>query len=374
MNGWTEKLPSGRYRARHRVKGVGLASADHTFKTKAAAEAWLIDQMARLQRGAYADPALGRTAFADWVPRWEAARVHLRPSSRAAADSLMRNHVLPFFGPLPVARVETNDVEAFVSGLIAKGLAPATVRQAYLVARGVFASAVRSKALAASPCQGVKLPRIERPELRVLSPAEIEDLAARVEPRYRALVLVGGYAGLRWGEAAALKDRRVNLLKRSLTVAETLSDVAGVVSFAEPKTRASRRRIALPRRLADGLTQHLEAFPPTRDDGLLFTGPAGGPLRRTNFRRRQWLPAVAAAGLEDVRFHDLRHSHVALLIDLGEHPKTIQGRLGHASISTTLDTYGHLFEGLDEAAAERLDAAIDPHRSSLSDIGHVQVR
>ena len=194
MNGWVEKLPSGRYRARHRVKGVGLASADHTFKTKSAAEAWLIDQMARLQRGAYADPALGRTAFADWVPRWEAARVHLRPSSRAAADSLMRNHVLPFFGPLPVARVETNDVEAFVSGLIAKGLAPATVRQAYLVARGVFASAVRSKALAASPCQGVKLPRIERPELRVLSPAEIEDLAARVEPRYRALVLVGGYA------------------------------------------------------------------------------------------------------------------------------------------------------------------------------------
>ena len=359
MYGWTERLPSGNYRARHRVKGVGLTSADHTFTTKAAAEAWLIDQMSRLQRGAYADPALGRSTFAEWVPRWEATRVHLRPSSRAAAASLMRNHVDPFFGSRALSRVQVNEVEAFVSHLVAKGLAPATIRQAYLVARGVFDLAVRSKALASSPCQGVKLPRIERPELRVVSPAEIEDLVAAIAPRYRAMVLVGGYAGLRWGEAAALKDRQVNLLKRSLTVAKTLSDVAGVVTFTEPKTKASRRRIAIPRRLANGLAQHLEAFPPS--NGLLFSSPAGGPLRRTNFRRRQWLPAVAAAGLENVRFHDLRHSHAALLIAQGEHPKVIQSRLGHASITTTLDTYGHLFEGLDEDAADRLDAAIEPY-------------
>ena len=108
-------------------KGLGVARADHTFETKSAAEAWLIDQMARSQRGAYADPALGRLAFADWVPRWQAARVHLRPSTRATADSLMRNHVLPYFGPRPLARVQTDEVEAFVSTLIGKGLAPSTI-------------------------------------------------------------------------------------------------------------------------------------------------------------------------------------------------------------------------------------------------------
>jgi integrase len=80
-------------------------------------------------------------------------------------------------------------------------------------------------------------------------------------------------------------------------------------------------------------------------------------LHRTTFRERFWLPAVRAAVGEPFRFHDLRHTHVALLIGQGEHPKVIQQRLGHASIRTTLDTYGHLFEGLDEAAAERLDAA-----------------
>jgi integrase len=80
----------------------------------------------------------------------------------------------------------------------------------------------------------------------------------------------------------------------------------------------------------------------------------GGPVRRSNFRRRVWLPAVQASVGEPMRFHDLRYTHVAMLIAQGEHPKTIQARLGHRSISTTLDTYGHLFEGLDEAAADRL--------------------
>ena len=82
----------------------------------------------------------------------------------------------------------------------------------------------------------------------------------------------------------------------------------------------------------------------------------GGPIRRTNFRRRIWKPAVKALVGEPCTFHDLRHSHAAILIAQGEHPKVIQERLGHASIKTTLDTYGHLFDGLDEAAADRLDA------------------
>ena len=97
---------------------------------------------------------------------------------------------------------------------------------------------------------------------------------------------------------------------------------------------------------------------------LVFSAPSGGPIRRNNFRRRIWLPAVEKSVGRPCTFHDLRHSHAALLIAQGEHPKVIQERLGHASIKTTLDTYGHLFEGLDGAAADRLEAtfaAADVH-------------
>lgn len=87
----------------------------------------------------------------------------------------------------------------------------------------------------------------------------------------------------------------------------------------------------------------------------MFTGTDGGPLRAANFRHRYWAPAVRKSVGEPCRFHDLRHAHAALLIASGQHPKVIQGRLGHASIRTTLDTYSHLFQGLDEAAADALD-------------------
>jgi len=93
----------------------------------------------------------------------------------------------------------------------------------------------------------------------------------------------------------------------------------------------------------------------------VFTTPDGQLLRRTSFSRRTWAPAVAASVGEPCRFHDLRHSHVALLIAQGEHPKTIASRLGHTSVRTVLDAYGHLFEGLDRAAAERLDSIVSQH-------------
>ena len=142
-----------------------------------------------------------------------------------------------------------------------------------------------------------------------------------------------------------------------MTVAEALTEVRGELAFKAPKTAASRRTVALPGSLVSVLRDHLSAWPAV-GNGLVFTGAEGKPMRRTNFRRRAWGPAVAASVGEPCRFHDLRHSHAAMLIAQGEHQKTIQSRLGHASISTTLDTYGHLMEGLDQAAAERLDAAV----------------
>ncbi len=86
-----------------------------------------------------------------------------------------------------------------------------------------------------------------------------------------------------------------------------------------------------------------------------MTGANGGGLRRSNFRNRVWLPAVAVTVGPPCNFHDLRHTHASLLIREGLHPKVIQERMGHASIRTTLDIYGHLFPGLDEAAADALD-------------------
>jgi integrase len=107
-------------------------------------------------------------------------------------------------------------------------------------------------------------------------------------------------------------------------------------------------------------------------DGWIFPAPDGGPLRSSNFRHRVWAPAIRGSGLEGLRFHDLRHAHAAMLIQQGEHPRLISERLGHSSISVTMDVYGSLFPGMDEDAANRLDevmrTAEAPDGSSVSNL------
>ena len=167
------------------------------------------------------------------------------------------------------------------------------------------------------------------------------------------MVLTAAYTGLRPGETAGLRIESVDLLRRSIIVSGTISEVRGKVHFGPPKTKRSARTVAISRSLAQEIGTHIGHY--ASPAGWIFPSPNGQPLRRTNFRRRIWLPAIAAAGFEPLRFHDLRHTHAAVLIAQGEHPKVISERLGHSSITVTLDVYGHLMPGMDEAVAERLD-------------------
>lgn len=191
--------------------------------------------------------------------------------------------------------------------------------------------------------------------MRSLSVDEVAALCDAIHPRYQVMVLVAAYGGLRLGGVGGLGISDLNLLRRTVTVSRNLVELdSGHLVLGPTKTRASRRTVTLPRLVTDHLAQHLSAFG-TGPEGVVFTSPEGGMVRFGTWRQRYWYPAVAEAGLEPLRFHDLRHTHAALLIAQGEHPKVIQSRLGHTSISTTLDTYGHLMEGLDVGVADRLD-------------------
>jgi integrase len=124
--------------------------------------------------------------------------------------------------------------------------------------------------------------------------------------------------------------------------------------------------VSLPQGICDLLAAHLAVFP---SNDLVFTSTQGHPIRWSNFRRRYWKPALASADLaNDVRFHDLRHSHASILIEQGPHPKVISSRLGHSKIGVTMDTYGHLFDGLDEGAADVLDAVFS--EAAVPDVCH----
>ena len=171
-------------------------------------------------------------------------------------------------------------------------------------------------------------------------------------------MITAAYTGCRIGELIALDTNRYQPDQRIIRIERSLAEVRGHLRFGQPKTAAARRAVSLPEWLPEAIDQHLDTYPPG-PDGLIFTAPEGGPIRRNTFRSRFWLPAVADSVGQPMRFHDLRHSHVALLIAQGAHPAVIASRLGHTSVKTVLDVYGHLYEGLDRNAADTLNPPWD---------------
>lgn len=125
----------------------------------------------------------------------------------------------------------------------------------------------------------------------------------------------------------------------------------------EPKSKAGRRSIQLPQIAVDSLHDHRRHMLAEGNAGAvwLFCDTSGGPLRKSNFIRRIYKPLLRRAGLPVIRFHDLRHTAATILISLGEHPKVVQERLGHAKTSMTLDTYSHVLPNMQQAAATKLD-------------------
>jgi integrase len=342
-----------RYDVRYRLPTGEVRTKTH--RTKKEAERFAAITEADKARGELIDPRAGQETFAEWWARWWPTTVNLRPSSRARDESYARNHLLPRFGSLPLAAIDHTEVTRWVADLNASGLAPATVVKAAQILGKTMGAAVDAGRIRTDPTARVKLPKIEHHEMRFLTPGEVATLADAIDPRYRALVLVGAYCGLRFGELAGLKRDRVDLLHRRLEVLEIVTEVKGKHYTGPPKTRAGRRSVPLPRVVVDALTEHLADTP----GEIVFPAPEGGYLRGSLFRPRIWQPATRAAGLEGLRLHDLRHTAVALWIAAGASPKAIAARAGHSSVVTVLDRYGHLLPGHEDAVNDALDAMAD---------------
>jgi len=229
------------------------------------------------------------------------------------------------------------------------------IRHGYQLLGRILNDAVTAGLIARTPCRDVNLAKIRDTEKRFLTPTQI---TGTIDPRYRALVITAAYTGCRIGEPIALDTDRYQLDKRIVRIERPLAEVRGHLHFWQPKTAAARRAVTLPTWLPDVIDGHLADYPPG-PDGLIFTAPEGGPIRRNGFRARVRLPAVAGSVGQPMRFHDLRHSRVALLIAEGAHPAVIASRLGHTIVKTVLDVYGDLYEGRDRAVADTIEPPWD---------------
>jgi integrase len=233
---------NGRWQAADR--GPDRRERTQTFSRKVDADRWLAAVTTDIARGTYVDPRLGKTLFSVWADQWTGTTVANRITTRTRDKSYLRTHILPVFGDLPLTAIDYLSVRTWVSELSTRR-APATVRLACHLLSKILGAAVDAGLITANPCDRVPLPRVEREEMRFLSPDQIGHLANAMDPRYRALVLVGAYGGLRIGELAGLRRSRVDLLRGKIDVARpshlrTTKDQGGTPVANTPPSRRRR--------------------------------------------------------------------------------------------------------------------------------------
>ncbi len=381
----THNFPKGSWQARY----IDREGKHHTksFATKREAERHLAQVTTDLAMGAYIDPQRANLRFSELARRWEEApRPNVKPGTLLGYQALLRNHVLPYFGSHPVSSIKRSSIKAWVANRLSSDVGVGVIRNAYRnVLKPILDLAVEDELIRANPAQGFKLnlPKAEREEMLFLTADEVYRLAQTIDKPFDVLILFAAYTGLRAGEIGALRVKHLDLLRRKVSVEESVTELPGDgLVYQRPKTDASRRTVTMPKFLTDALAAHLHAHPhvkpghPLDPETLVFMTARGMPLRHGNFMTRHFKPAVRASlpkHLHGLRFHDLRHTCASLLINppISANPKAVMAQLGHTSIQITFDRYGHLYEDVALDIAARLDSTFLKAQQQV-DHGHRQ--
>jgi integrase len=357
------------------------------FDLKKAAEAWLAEQKALLVRGEWAPPA--KQTLGEYLDQWERGALKLGPQrerTKASYRELLRLYVRPKLGHVRLDRLTKPLVQQAAAELLAQTrtaggkpevdetgkpratISPVTVRRALAALSVALSAAVDARLMTSNPAQGVSLPRREREPTRWLTREHVGALIEGTqEDRHGVLWLVLAYTGLRPGEALGLAWEHMDLEAGVLRVQRalgrtTMKDDKQGWALAEPKTRRSRRAVPLPEPVVRALKAHRarqaaerlaagETYRQYGEGGFVFARADGAPYRADaiNDALRRTLKRL---GLPHAPLYGLRHTAASLRLHAGVPLKVVSDLLGHSSIVLTADTYSHVTDSLQQAAAE----------------------
>ena len=340
--GRVRKLSSGRWQARYPDARGSLVAAPQTFPTKTAADRYLANVETDISRGTWFDPRAGQQTLRTYADHWLLTRRvkgrPLAPRTHELYRWQLDRHVLPALGEVQLRRLDAALVRSWHGTLTAPaGPGAITAAKCYRLLRAICNTAVADGELARNPCTIPGAGDEASAARPAVSVPQVYGLADAVGPRWRALVLLAAFCGLRFGELAALTLGRLDLLHGTVTVAESVSELAGGVRHVgPPKSDAGRRTVAIPAVILEDLQRHVAQFAQSGPGGLVFVGPKGRPLRNANFGRSVWRPAVQQVGLPGLHFHDLRGCAATLAAIAGATTAELMHRLGHATPDVAL--------------------------------------
>jgi integrase len=368
-----KRLPSGSYRIRF-VDPYGQR-VSVTKPTAADCNAAYRKAVSEIASGRYVDPALGRITVAAWGRAWLDGARNLGAGGRGMYEDALAHIEAAPIGSVRLGNLSAQDIDGYIATALTtprpttkRPLAASTVHRHYRTLNRMLRVAVERGLLARNPAEHVQPPKVPKQERAGLTIDQVDALAdaltrpadrplKRGDPldsRYRSLIYVAAYGGLRWSELVGLRRRHVD--GPTIRVVEQLVRRGREWDRCEPKAD-SKRTVTLPAFAADELAAHLDTYTAAGADALVFTTRTGKPLRAPSWTGNTFARALRRAGLPHIRPHDLRHTSVSLALDAGARLEVVQARHGHSSIQVTADVYGHRYAGADEAVALALDEA-----------------
>jgi integrase len=299
----------------------------------------------------------GRQTVAAYLSGWIDGKANLRPATRRRYQQITKQ-LIAGLGRHRLADLRPEHVDRYLRQKRAGGAAPLTCNHHRTVLSAALAQAEKRRLVVANAARLSEPERVPHEEVAYLDPEQVGALLAAARGHtLEAMLTLAVDTGLRQGEILGLRWEDLDLDSATLRVRRALQRVDGEWHLVETKTGRSRRTVDLPQRTVAALRVHRQRQAEHRlqpRGGLAFTSRNGRPLSGTSVTH-QFQAILSRAGLPRLRFHDLRHTHAALLIHLGVQPRLVMERLGHSTIVTTMNVYGHIFPAAGREAAARLD-------------------
>jgi integrase len=335
--------------------------------TKRDANDYLSKALTAISTGSFV--ARSPVTVSEYLDKWleTAARGRVRARTFTDYSELLARHVRPSLGAIKLTELRPLDIQALYTKMQDNGLSPRTIRYVHAVLSSALKQAVKWLMLAQNPAVLVDLPKASRKEMQALSVSEVERfMQAAAEDRWHPIFAVALATGMRPEEYLALQWKDVDLEKGTAVVQRALvwNRKGGGWYFSEPKTKQSRRNIPLSVSIVALLTVHrrrqaeerLKAGPEYQNNDLVFATPLGTPILARNLLCRHFKPILSRAELSpSLRLYDLRHTCATLLLSANEHPKVVSERLGHSSVTITLDVYSHVLPSMQQGASDKLE-------------------
>jgi integrase len=304
---------------------------------------------------------------ADWLNRWlDQVKPTVEPQTYNPYAQHCRTHLIPHVGHVTLAKFKAAHVHQLYTDLSKASVSPALQRKVATTLTIALNAAMRQDIITSNPAAKVAKPKAAKADMTPLDKDQAlaflnAAFADRLYPFYRTAL----DSGARPGELFALMWDDVLFDQESLSITKTLEDLAGHLRIKETKTARSRRRVTLSPQTLTVLAKHKEAMVQA---GLLnkpvFCDTEGGHLRITNVAKRSFKPLLKSAGLPEIRLYDLRHTCATLLLLADVSPKVVSERLGHASVTITLDTYSHVLPTMQQNAAKALGEMLSPENGA----------